>query len=72
VVLLVDPRARTAVATMRDGEVLRLRTVGLPRSLRRDARVAWSVTAASGGSPALTFRRVRAYDSRGRVVGSYR
>lgn len=74
VVLLVDARAKRAVTTLGDGEVLRTRAIALPRRLRRDARVAWSIrTVPLGGATGagLKVSRSVAYNKRGHAVGSY-
>jgi hypothetical protein len=74
VVLLVDARARRAVTTLADGEVLRTPAHALPRRLRRHARVAWSVRTvplARTKGAGLTVRRSVAYGRRGHAVGSY-
>jgi hypothetical protein len=74
VVLVVDARAKRVVTTLDDGEVLRAPAHALPRRLRRQARVAWSVSTvplASATGAGLTVRRSVAYDKRGHAVGSY-
>jgi hypothetical protein len=75
VILLVDPRASRAVATLGDREVLRMRTQALPRTLHRRARIAWAIQnvglARTTGS-AIDIRHAVAYDKHGHVVGSYR
>lgn len=74
VVLLVDARAKRAVTTLGDGEVLRTRAIALPRRLRRDARVAWSIRTVPLGSATgagLKVSRSVAYNKRGHAVGSY-
>lgn len=71
-VMLVDPRAATVVATLRDGEVIRVRTHALPSRLDRAARIAWAVTGASPSSAAaLQVRTVFAYAAHHRLVGHY-
>ena len=77
IVLLVDPRARTVVATLKDGERVHMETVALPPTLHRPACVAWSVSAIALSNTvtpqqldALTVRRAVAYDRRHRVVGT--
>jgi hypothetical protein len=76
IVLLVDPRARSVVATLEDGETVRMSAVALPPQLHRPARVAWSVSSiALSGTfapqqlTALTVRRAVAYDRRHHIVG---
>jgi hypothetical protein len=72
VVVLADPRARRVVATLQDGETLRLRTRVLPAQLHRAARIAWTIGSGRGSASSLKFRKVRAYDVRGRIVGSFK
>ncbi len=75
VVLLVDARARRAVTTLGDGELLRTPAHALPRRLRRHARVAWSVRTVPLGSTTgtgLTVSRSVAYSKGGHAVGFYR
>ena len=75
VVLLVDARARRAVTTLGNGEVLRTPAHALAQRLRRNVRVAWSVRTVPLGSTTgagLTVSRSVAYDKRGHAVGSYK
>lgn len=76
IVLLVDPRARTVVATLNDGETFHMSVVALPARLHRSACVAWSVsdmplsgTVTPQQLNALTVRRAVAFDRRHHVVG---
>ena len=74
VVLLVDARAKRAVTTLADGEVLRTRAIALPRRLRRHVRIAWSIhTVPLGRATGMGLKVTRsvAYNKHGHAVGSY-
>lgn len=69
-VFLVDPRATRVVASLADGEHLRIATHSVPASLHRPSKFALAVTKNTPKSKAATkVVRAVAYDASGQVVG---